>query len=1516
MGIPKFFRWLVRRYPMILADIKEENDVPPIDNLYLDLNGVVHNATHSNDPKKLERISKAKDFEVIWAEVVQYIDDIIHLVKPKEMIMFAVDGVAPRAKMNQQRSRRFKTAQERHELKKLADDALIEQDPELQVSDMFDVNSISPGTDFMVELNRKLDYYIQHKINTDPLYSKIKIILSGSDVPGEGEHKIMEYIREYKNSDYYHEGTRHCIYGQDADLIMLSLLSHEPNFTIIREEVKYKREQVEGIVRNEFIMTNNFQLLYLPVLRQYLDMEFKPVIEKLELEYNLERVIDDIIFFCFFVGNDFLPSLSVLDIAEASVDTLFEIYKTTLSDIGDYVTENGLIYWDRAEKLIEGLASHELDVLHSRMKKIMNFEKRAEDQEAQFFKGVQRIQYFKLKEKKHELIKQKKQNLVDRLVKEGKDKEYKRNKVANRPRELVKMKLEIKKKDKALKKRRDNDGQEYQSNSQKLPFGFIKTGSSDSSDNDNWLEEDYHEKPEESEELAEINQKPDGPDDATVKEEKKESKKEQVVEKAPENPEEGKTEAKKAPEDSKATGEDQEETIDTNVDTKNPEESKDFFDGDGELSDLDIKDLDDSDVSDVDIEELAEIEEGVEGSLNKDMIVQLKIAEESRRKNQSFVKNLCERYKENPNSAKAYYYKEKVDFDVYTIVGKECRNEMLREYLIGMQWVLFYYYRGVQHWGFYYKYHYPPMISDITNITELLGGTSTIENFDSCTSENRPFYPFEQLLTILPPDSIQNLLPKCYYDNFIENPTFKEFYPLTFDMDLNGRSMPWEAIVLIPFIDEKVLIAYEKQLSEEGKLVMEQKDIDRNKRGIQKMYYKEQTLSSFPIPEPEFHGFNFGEKNHCKIVEQPPDNEEYIGVHFIDYKMTHTKLVEDYPTLENLHISKVALLPRNMKGTRFEIPQVYIDHEWVKDFNITKLAKEFVSRKREAVYIDYPFKREAFVYSIISHDEYYDVYNSWLAGTDRRLIQETTDQQWYEATSNCDRALNAFNISCPKIDVIVGINRVTGVNWNQYTNTYEKEYKPEVEYFPLQMLSFDREDSHYLNLTKRIQEPLSRFETYRKVMLCDENFFGLTAMIKGPTPDGELNSNFRYYDVSINTKKEQSKIRDLFFAKNIIQKKMMHETKFSSIDHIAKRIRKSFQVINRITSSIFIKYVENGEKKTVDIGLKLRNNNKKLHIPIDVVYSEKVNKYTNYPEQFWGFSDKAERVIYDYLTTFPWLQDYIDARAHHEAGMRNNSYSSKDNRLNRLEDAMPFIETEEERVLELNRLTEWLSNCELANRSFVPAGFRFLSIESRDEIEKQLEEKKQEKSSKIPSELTKVDPRCIFAEMYPFWNGPFKYEVKSFRFGDRVANIDTSRRKYIPFGDIGTVVGYTLDKVIVRFDEPNVTLTDVHDTCPPYTGAVVAPNSLINLTHQAELKLQTKDKQNIRQAPPSKGKGGYQKNYREGPPQGKKGGYGQGKGHYGPSHGKEETKDSRGYTSYGKFNPKDRKRNKKNYEWA
>ena len=71
-----------------------------IDNLYMDLNGIVHNCIHGNDSKKHEKVSRLNDLEDVWADIMRAIDEIVHSVKPRKVILLALDGVAPRAKMN------------------------------------------------------------------------------------------------------------------------------------------------------------------------------------------------------------------------------------------------------------------------------------------------------------------------------------------------------------------------------------------------------------------------------------------------------------------------------------------------------------------------------------------------------------------------------------------------------------------------------------------------------------------------------------------------------------------------------------------------------------------------------------------------------------------------------------------------------------------------------------------------------------------------------------------------------------------------------------------------------------------------------------------------------------------------------------------------------------------------------------------------------------------------------------------------------------------------------------------------------------------------------------------------------------------------------------------------------------------------------------------------------------------------------------------------------------------------
>ncbi|GFH21039.1 single-stranded RNA 5'-_3' exonuclease, partial [Haematococcus lacustris] len=109
MGIPKFYRWLSERYPLLNQKVTATEGPPEIDNLYLDMNGIIHNCTHAN-----QREVKLGEDDMML-RIFDYIDKLIQIIKPQKLLFMAIDGCAPRAKMNQQRSRRFKSAKEAEE---------------------------------------------------------------------------------------------------------------------------------------------------------------------------------------------------------------------------------------------------------------------------------------------------------------------------------------------------------------------------------------------------------------------------------------------------------------------------------------------------------------------------------------------------------------------------------------------------------------------------------------------------------------------------------------------------------------------------------------------------------------------------------------------------------------------------------------------------------------------------------------------------------------------------------------------------------------------------------------------------------------------------------------------------------------------------------------------------------------------------------------------------------------------------------------------------------------------------------------------------------------------------------------------------------------------------------------------------------------------------------------------------------------------------------------------------------
>lgn len=349
MGVPKFFRWLSERYPAISMLIAESR-IPEFDSLYLDMNGIIHNCTHKDSDSPTFRMTEDQMFIAIF----NYIEHLFGKIKPKKLFFMAIDGVAPRAKMNQQRARRFRTALDAEVAKEKA----IEQGLEMPKEDPFDSNCITPGTEFMAKLSQQLRYFVNKKISEDTDWQGVEIVLSGHEVPGEGEHKIMEYIRRAKAQPDYHPNVRHCLYGLDADLIMLGLLSHDPHFCLLREEVTFGR-QVQK--KPKELEHQNFYLLHLSMVREYLELEFQELEQEgaLEFPFDMERVIDDFILMAFFVGNDFLPNLPNLHINEGALALMFKIYKDVLRKMGGYINEEGVINLERLGILVDALSDVE-----------------------------------------------------------------------------------------------------------------------------------------------------------------------------------------------------------------------------------------------------------------------------------------------------------------------------------------------------------------------------------------------------------------------------------------------------------------------------------------------------------------------------------------------------------------------------------------------------------------------------------------------------------------------------------------------------------------------------------------------------------------------------------------------------------------------------------------------------------------------------------------------------------------------------------------------------------------------------------------------------------------------------------------------------------------------------------------------------------------------------------------------------------------------------------------------------
>lgn len=338
MGVPGFFMWLWKNYKgtnfVFKKSSLDENDdidlierINNIDYLLIDTNCLLHPMCFevlANEQEKLKNMMKSnKDIDIeklenkMMKRCLEYIEKLIKIVEPKKGVYIAIDGVAPLAKIKQQRSRRFKSVNDKNVRESL------KRKHNKDIDFFWNNSAITPGTKFMERLHKKILKNIKKMEN---IFSdgtsdgtsdrKLNVIYSSCKTPSEGEHKLLEYIKNNKNYSYV-------IYGLDADLVFLSLASDHTNTFLLREATHLKQGNYDEICYVDMEKVKDSILNTIETIIED-DLDARP----LDLDLNLikKNIIDDFVFICYLLGNDFLPHIEALDITHGGMDFILKKY--------------------------------------------------------------------------------------------------------------------------------------------------------------------------------------------------------------------------------------------------------------------------------------------------------------------------------------------------------------------------------------------------------------------------------------------------------------------------------------------------------------------------------------------------------------------------------------------------------------------------------------------------------------------------------------------------------------------------------------------------------------------------------------------------------------------------------------------------------------------------------------------------------------------------------------------------------------------------------------------------------------------------------------------------------------------------------------------------------------------------------------------------------------------------------------------------------------------------------------
>ncbi|VEN63002.1 unnamed protein product [Callosobruchus maculatus] len=602
----------------------------------------------------------------------------------------------------------------------------------------------------------------------------------------------------------------------------------------------------------------------------------------------------------------------------------------------------------------------------------------------------------------------------------------------------------------------------------------------------------------------------------------------------------------------------------------------------------------------------------------------------------------------------------------------------------------------------------------------------------------KPFLPFEQLLAVLP-SACKELLPKAYHDLMTEEDSIiKKYYPEEFETDLNGKKQDWEAVVLVPFIDEKLLLDAMRNCNE--KLTDEEKR--RNSHGPM-LIYKHSDVDNGPHTAPEY--FLPVSHNYTEVQTMEYNDILVPSEQIVKGLYPGVKLDVYYPGFPTMKHLKYKAELKKAKVKVFEQPSrnenmiitIIPDEDLVGDYIPVDLLGS-------NVFVGWPHLIEAKVVAISnSRRKYISM------GGEQYNVEEKAHPQTGLFSQEVAGAIEIYQrrlgIDVGETKVLVHVQVMTGRKYMFTPNgrlTLEKQFAPNTSNYPLQTVVFN---------IPSYDSGMSMFRDVEQVFPKDSICFTMTNPYYGShgvIQDSSLCARTGRIKICISVMEEP----DLTYVRELHMKSIRN---YKTLHSVSSQLSISYVVFSRITGSIFLSVPnDTGGFQNVNIGLDLKLNKKNKETP----------GYTRKIGTTWCYTDKAAELVSKYCEQFPEVLQYLS---------KNPSFG----------DIAPEEIFGPDHSEKLQNLLKWLKNSPAHSAERQTCGSVFVETEVVAEIEKVVDNHKTGTTKKVTMQ---IKPSFLYKPEVQ--NGTLPPDPKcETRILDRIVNVRSGFS--VPFALKGTVIG-------------------------------------------------------------------------------------------------------------------------------